>query len=84
MDSAGSALSARPEPPLARGLGTATRHSLPRAHPGRPPARRPAQPVGRETREEPAAGDALFSGQVSVGGGGEGRGACKMRWGKGA
>lgn len=73
LDSAGSALSARPEPPLAWGLRTATQRSLPRAHAGR---RAPAE--GR-TREDLTAEDAVFLGAGLASIRGEGRVGCLQK-----
>lgn len=73
----GSALSSRPEPLLARGLRTATLHSLPRAHAGR------QAPAGGKGRERLTAEDSLFQGTGLDNDRGEGWGVCKRSRGKG-
>ena len=73
----GSALRSRPEPLLARGLRTATLHSLPSAHAGR------QAPAGGKDREQLTAGDSLLQGTGLEDDRGEGWGVCKRSRGKG-
>lgn len=73
LDSAGSAQSSRPEPPLAWGLTTATRHSLLRAH----AATAKLLQEGRTPREKLTTGDTLFLGAGLANVRYKGQGACK-------